>query len=214
MKSFITLALIALVGRKLFQILKQIHFQFFVFTVVAADLKSDLISRGNELIKKADAEIRVLQAAGKKSEVAILRGEEAQVRLLVSELEAAHSPLRITELEAELTLAEARLSRELAKLSTGNPSNPSNPANPTDATKKAALISRGNELIQKADLEIKLLEAKQKTSEVTVLKGEEAAIKLLIADLEAATSSSRIAELEKELDAAEKRLARELAKLV
>ena len=81
------------------------------------DVKSDLITKGNDLVKRADEAVAKLPA-DKRHEAALIKAEETQIKHLVKELEAATTPLRVTALEHELARAEVRLQHTLDRIHT------------------------------------------------------------------------------------------------
>lgn len=209
MKIFVTLAVVALVGAALIE------------GRAIRDLKSTLTTKGNDLVKKAEEAIKKLEAEHKTHEVTVIKTEEAQIKKLISELEAATDDAKVKHIEHQLSQAEHKLQFELQKIEhhgahphTHQPHlNPTTQKTPTKRDLKSSLITRGNDLVKKADEAIKKLETEHKTHEVTVIKAEEAAIQKLIKSLEAETDNAKIVHLEHQLNQAEHKLQFELLKV-
>ncbi|KAH9401810.1 hypothetical protein TYRP_017219 [Tyrophagus putrescentiae] len=183
MKAFITLAVLALVAVS-------------VQGRAVRDTKSDLITKGNDLLKKADEAVTKLgHNHQRQHEAALIKAEEAQIKHLLKELEAATDDAKVTRIEHELGRAEVRLQHTLERVSHV----------PAKRDVKSDLITKGNDLVKRADEAVAKLPA-DKRHEAALIKAEETQIKHLVKELEAATTPLRVTALEHELARAEVRL--------
>ena len=161
-----------------------------------------MITKGNDLLKKADEAIKKLEAEKKTHEVTVVKAEEAKIKKLITELQAATETAAITKLEHDLKSAETKLQFELTKIQTKTPV--------VEDGKKAALLKKALALEKQAEEQIKKLKADSK--DTAALEKDEALVKKFVKELEAATSTTDVAHIEKELADAEKRLAKDLSK--
>lgn len=134
------------------------------------DLKSTLITRGNDLLKKADAAVKKLEADHHTHEATVVKHEEAAIKKLIASVTDETDSTKLTHLEHQLAQAEHRLAFELQKIEHQHQHHSHGPHStvaPTTAKTfakrdlKSSLLAKAKTLLAKADEEIKKVSKKR-----------------------------------------------------
>ena len=160
------------------------------------------MKKAKEIEISAEKEIKKLMASGHNSEAEELKKEEAAIKKMVTDLEAATAEADIMKIEKELKDAETKIKalikedKEIKGSTTAKPS----------GDKKKVLMDKAKEIEISAEKDIKKLMASGHNSEAEELKKQEEAIKKMVTELEAATAEADIMKIEKELKDAETKI--------
>ena len=169
------------------------------------DLRQNLISKGNDLVKQAQNSIKKLSKVHNTREISFIKREEELIQKSIKQIQAETVTTNIIHLEQSLRLAELRLNYYLKQSEHSPKDQPSN-----QQLLKQILFQRAATLAKQANEIIKKLKLQKKDSEANFIENDETLVNKLAKEIEQIKPDLSLLQMEQKLTQAENRLSQKI----